>query len=268
VAMGITGTDVAKSTADMVLTDDNYASIVAAVEQGRVIYANIRKFVFFMLSTNLTEIMVIFVAALLRLPLPLTVIQLLTLNLLTDGFPALALAVEKGEPQVMQRPPRPKNEPIIKKSMRIGLTIQTVCQTAVALGAFLLGLWWHPGAALPPGQSPLLTLLRFNWTGVDVQTAETMAFITLALCELFRAYTVRSERLSVFQLGLFSNRAMQPAFLVSLVVLLSVVNVPFLQPVFNTHFLAAREWMVVLGLAVIPAIVEEITKFFIRRSGN
>jgi len=101
-----------------------------------------------------------------------------------------------------------------------------------------------------------------------VQTAETMAFITLALCELFRAYTVRSERLSVFQLGLFSNRAMQPAFLVSLVVLLSVVNVPFLQPVFNTHFLAAREWMVVLGLAVIPAIVEEITKFFIRRSGN
>ncbi len=268
VAMGITGTDVAKSTADMVLTDDNYASIVAAVEQGRVIYANIRKFVFFMLSTNLTEIMVIFVAALLRLPLPLTVIQLLTLNLLTDGFPALALAVEKGEPQVMQRPPRPKNEPIIKKSMRIGLTIQTVCQTAVALGAFLLGLWWHPGAALPPGQSPLLTLLRFNWTGVDVQTAETMAFITLALCELFRAYTVRSERLSVFQLGLFSNRAMQPAFLVSLVVLLSVVNVPFLQPVFNTHFLAAREWMVVLGLAVIPAIVEEITKFFLRRSGN
>lgn len=268
VAMGITGTDVAKSTADMVLTDDNYASIVAAVEQGRVIYANIRKFVFFMLSTNLTEIMVIFVAALLRLPLPLTVIQLLTLNLLTDGFPALALAVEKGEPQVMQRPPRPKNEPIIKKSMRIGLTIQTVCQTAVALGAFLLGLWWHPGAALPPGQSPLLTLLRFNWTGVDVQTAETMAFITLALCELFRAYTVRSERLSVFQLGLFSNRAMQPAFLVSLVVLLSVVNVPFLQPVFNTHFLAAREWMVVLGLAVIPAIVEEITKFFIRQSGN
>ena len=268
VAMGITGTDVAKSTADMVLTDDNYASIVAAVEQGRVIYANIRKFVFFMLSTNLTEIMVIFVAALLRLPLPLTVIQLLTLNLLTDGFPALALAVEKGEPQVMQRPPRPKNEPIIKKSMRIGLTIQTVCQTAVALGAFLLGLWWHPGAALPPGQSPLLTLLRFNWTGVDVQTAETMAFITLALCELFRAYTVRSERLSVFQLGLFSNRAMQPAFLVSLVVLLSVVNVPFLQPVFNTHFLAAREWMVVLGLAVIPAIVEEITKFFLRQSGN
>lgn len=268
VAMGITGTDVAKSTADMVLTDDNYASIVAAVEQGRVIYANIRKFVFFMLSTNLTEIMVIFVAALLRLPLPLTVIQLLTLNLLTDGFPALALAVEKGEPQVMQRPPRPKNEPIIKKSMRIGLTIQTVCQTAVALGAFLLGLWWHPGAALPPGQSPLLTLLRFNWTGVDVQTAETMAFITLALCELFRAYTVRSERLSVFQLGLFSNRAMQPAFLISLVVLLSVVNVPFLQPVFNTHFLAAREWMVVLGLAVIPAIVEEITKFFIRQSGN
>ncbi|HOT25448.1 MAG TPA: cation-translocating P-type ATPase [Anaerolineaceae bacterium] len=267
VAMGITGTDVAKGTADMVLTDDNYASIVAAVEQGRVIYANIRKFVFFMLSTNLTEIMVIFVAVLLRLPMPLTVIQLLTLNLLTDGFPALALAVEKGEPGVMRRPPRPKNEPIIKKSLAVGLTIQTVCQTAVALTAFLLGLWWHPGAALPPGQNPLLVLLRFNWAGVDVQTAETMAFITLALCELFRAYTVRSERLSVFQLGLFSNRAMQPAFLLSLVILLSVALVTFLQPVFNTHYLAAREWAVVLGLAIIPAVVEEITKFFLRRTG-
>jgi Ca2+-transporting ATPase len=137
----------------------------------------------------------------------------------------------------------------------------------VALTAFLLGLWWHPGAALPPGQNPLLVLLRFNWAGVDVQTAETMAFITLALCELFRAYTVRSERLSVFQLGLFSNRAMQPAFLLSLVILLSVALVTFLQPVFNTHYLAAREWAVVLGLAIIPAVVEEITKFFLRRTG-
>ncbi len=268
VAMGITGTDVAKGTADMVLTDDNYASIVAAVEQGRVIYSNIRKFVFFLLSSNLAEIMIIFLATLFRLPMPLTVIQLLLLNLLTDGLPALALAMEKGDPDVMQHPPRPKNEPVINKSMGTGLVIQTIFQTAAVLGAFLLGLWWHPGAALPTGQNPLLTLLRFDWAGVDVLTAETMAFVTLSLCELFRAYTVRSERNSVFKLGVFSNPAMQPAVLVSLLVLLLVVNVPFLQPVFNTHSLAAREWLAVLGLGLMPAVVEEITKFFLRKTGK
>ena len=113
VAMGITGTDVAKETADMVLTDDNYVSIVSAVEQGRIIYNNIRKFVFFLLSSNVAEIMVIFLATLAGLPSPLTVIQLLWLNLITDGAPALALAMEKGDPDIMSRPPRPKNEPII-----------------------------------------------------------------------------------------------------------------------------------------------------------
>jgi Ca2+-transporting ATPase len=266
VAMGITGTDVAKGTADMVLTDDNYASIVAAVEQGRVIYANIRKFVFFLLSSNLAEIMIIFLATLLGLPMPLTVIQLLLLNLLTDGLPALALAVEKGDPDVMQQPPRPKNEPVINKSMTTGLVIQTIFQTAAVLGAFLLGLWRHPGAALPAGANPFLTLLRFDWAGVDVLTAETMAFVTLSLCELFRAYTVRSERVSVFKLGVFSNPAMQPAVLVSLLVMLLVVNVPFLQPVFNTHFLAAQEWMAVIGLGLVPAVVEEITKLFLRKA--
>ncbi len=106
VAMGITGTDVAKETADMVLTDDNYASIVAAVEQGRIIYGNIRKFVFFLLSSNVAEIMVIFLATLAGLPSPLTAIQLLWLNLITDGAPALALAMEKGDPDIMLRKPR------------------------------------------------------------------------------------------------------------------------------------------------------------------
>ncbi|HMB21933.1 MAG TPA: HAD-IC family P-type ATPase, partial [Anaerolineales bacterium] len=129
VAMGITGTDVAKETADMVLTDDNYASIVAAVEQGRIIYSNIRKFVFFLLSSNVAEIMVIFLATLAGLPAPLTAIQLLWLNLITDGAPALALAVEKGDPDIMQQKPRSKSEPIINRSMTLGLVIQTIAQT-------------------------------------------------------------------------------------------------------------------------------------------
>ncbi len=268
VAMGITGTDVAKETADMVLTDDNYASIVAAVEQGRIIYSNIRKFVFFLLSSNVAEIMIIFLATLAGLPAPLTAIQLLWLNLITDGAPALALAMEKGDPDIMSHKPRAKTEPIINRTMGLGITIQTVAQTSAVLLAFGLGLLWHleGGAAIPAGTNPLIYLLQYNWRGVDVQTAETMAFVTLSLCELFRAYTVRSERASLFSIGVFSNRYMQLAVGLSIALLLIVCGVPFLQPIFNTHFLSVREWSVVLGLALLPAISEEITKFFLRMS--
>jgi len=270
VAMGITGTDVAKETADMVLTDDNYASIVAAVEQGRVIYSNIRKFVFFLLSSNVAEIMVIFLATLAGLPTPLTAIQLLWLNLITDGAPALALAMEKGDPDVMSQKPRPKHEAIINRTMGLGIFIQTITQTSAVLFAFALGLSWHlqAGAQIPTGINPLIYILHYNWHGVDVQTAETMAFVTLSLCELFRAYTVRSERASIFRIGLFSNVYMQLAVGASILLLVLVCAVPFLQPVFNTHFLSVREWAIILGLALVPAISEEITKFFLRMSAK
>ena len=264
IAMGITGTDVAKETADMVLTDDNYASIVSAVEQGRVIYSNIRKFVFFLLSSNLAEIMIIFLATLAGLPAPLTAIQLLWLNLITDGAPALALAVEKGDPDIMQQMPRAKSEPIVNRSMMLGLVVQTIAQTGAVLSAFALGLLWHLEAGASVVGNPITYLLAHDWRGIDVQTAETMAFVTLSLCELFRAYTVRSERASIFQIGIFSNRYMQYAVGLSITLLLLVVNLPFLQPIFNTHPLSGREWGVVLGLAILPAIAEEITKFFLR----
>jgi Ca2+-transporting ATPase len=264
VAMGITGTDVAKETADMVLTDDNYASIVAAVEQGRIIYANIRKFVFFLLSSNIAEIMIIFLATLAGLPTPLTAIQLLWLNLLTDGAPALALAMEKGDPDVMEIAPRPKEEPIINRSMSLGIIVQTIAQTGTVLGAFMLGLSWHLASQIPAGANPLMYLLQYNWAGLDVQTAETMAFVTLSLCELFRAYTVRSERVSLFRLGMFSNKYMQMAVGASILLLLLVVNVPFLQPIFNTHFLAFDEWLIVIGFSLIPATAEELTKLYLR----
>jgi len=268
VAMGITGTDVAKETADMVLTDDNYASIVSAVEQGRIIYSNIRKFVFFLLSSNVAEIMIIFLATLAGLPPPLTAIQLLWLNLITDGAPALALAMERGDPDIMSRKPRAKSEPIVNRSMGVGILIQTITQTGAVLTAFTLGLIWHleAGAHIPAGMNPLAYLMQHDWHGIDVQAAETMAFVTLSLCELFRAYTVRSERASIFTIGIFSNRYMQYAVGLSITLLLLVTSVPFLQPIFNTHFPSAREWAVVVGLALIPAISEEITKFFLRKS--
>ncbi len=264
VAMGITGTDVAKESADMVLTDDNYASIVAAVEQGRIIYDNIRKFVYFLLSSNVAEIMIIFLATIAGLPTPLTAIQLLWLNLLTDGAPALALAMEKGDPDIMQRKPRPTNEPIINKSMGSGIILQTITQAGATLGAFSVGLLWHLQQNLPAGANPLIYLLKYNWRGVDVQTAETMAFVTLSLCELFRAYTVRSERLSIFKIGVFSNRYMQYAVGFSIFLLILVTGLPFLQPIFNTHFMSLTEWSIVVGLALIPAFSEEIFKAYVR----
>lgn len=267
IAMGITGTDVAKEAADMVLTDDNYASIVSAVEQGRIIYDNIRKFVFFLLSSNVAEITIIFLATLAGLPPPLTAIQLLWLNLVTDGAPALALAMEKGDPDIMKRKPRRKDEPIMNRSMGLGIIIQTITQTGATLAAFALGLYWHglDQGMLARGVNPILAILQQDWRGIDVQTAETMAFVTLSLCELFRAYTVRSERNSVFTIGLFSNSYMQKAVGLSIALILLVVSVPFLQPIFNTHFMRPVEWLVVIGLALIPATAEELTKFFLRR---
>jgi Ca2+-transporting ATPase len=241
VAMGITGTDVAKETADMVLTDDNYASIVAAVEQGRIIYANIRKFVFYLLSCNLGEIATIFIATLAGLPSPLTAIQLLWLNLVTDGAPALALGMEKGDPDTMDQPPRPPAEPVINRSMLVGIVLQTLAITGVTLGAYFVGLRAHPGAP---------------------EFAETMAFATLSISELLRALTARSERYPLLRIGLFSNRTMVYAVLSSLLLVAAVLYVPFLQPVFNTVTLGWRQWELIAPLVFVPAVVAELTKFF------
>ncbi len=262
VSMGITGTDVAKEASDMVLTDDNYASIVAAVEQGRVIYANIRKFVFFLLSSNVAEIMIIFLATLAGLPAPLAAIQLLWLNLVTDGAPALALSVEPGNPDTMELLPRPKEEPIVNRSMLLGIIVHTITQTGATLSAYILGLF----TLVPAGTNPIRTLLSTNWLDYDIDVPLTMAFVTISLCELFRANTVRSERYSLIRIGLFSNRFMMPAIATSVILLLLVVNVPFLQPIFHTAALNINQWLLIVGLALIPAISEEITKIFIRRA--
>jgi Ca2+-transporting ATPase len=244
VAMGVTGTDVAKETADMVLTDDNYASIVSAVEQGRIIYANIRKFVFYLLSCNLAEIVVIFLAILAGLPSPLTPIQLLWLNLITDGAPALALGMEKGDPDTMDRPPRPPKEPVINKPMRVRIGIQTIAISAVTLSAYLMGIAMYPGVP---------------------EEAKTMAFVTLSFSELLRAFTARSENYPLLRIGIFSNRVMLYAVVSSLLLLLAVIYTPFLQPIFNTVALGWAEWQVVLPLLFVPAIVAELTKWVMSR---
>jgi len=212
--------------------------------------------------------MIIFLATLAGLPPPLTAIQLLWLNLITDGAPALALAMEKGDPDIMDQKPRAKSEPIVNRSMGVGIIIQTIVQTSAVLGAFVMGLAWHleAGSSIPSGMNVLSYILAHDWRGIDVQTAETMAFVTLSLAELFRAYTVRSERASLFSIGIFSNKYMQYAVGLSITLLLLVSSVPFLQLIFNTHFMSGREWGLVVGLAFMPAVAEEITKFFLRRN--
>jgi P-type Ca2+ transporter type 2C len=244
VAMGITGTDVSKETAAMVLTDDNYASIVAAVEEGRTIYANIRKFVYYLLSCNMGEILVIFVATLLGWPLPLTATQLLVLNLLTDGAPALALGLEKAEPDVMARPPRHPDEPVINRTMVRGIVVQALAIGVAVLVAFRIGLAWFPG---------------------NLHHAETMAFATLSLSELLRAYTARSERFNLWQIGFWTNRQMQYAVAASLLIQLAIIYVPVLDPIFNTAFLGLAEWAVMLPLILLPAAAAEVMKYLQRR---
>ena len=159
----------------MILTDDNFASIVSAVEEGRVIYSNIRKFIFFLLSCNIAEILIIFAAMVIGLPIPLKPIQLLWLNLLTDAFPALALGMETKEPDIMEKQPRNPNEPIMDKRMKWQIAIQSIFMTVAVLGVYIFAL---------------------NHFGL--RTARTYAFTTLIFSELLRAYTSRSETYSVF----------------------------------------------------------------------
>lgn len=240
VAMGITGTDVAKETADMVLTDDNYASIVSAVEQGRIIYSNIRKFVYYLLSCNAAEIMVIFLATLFGWPVPLTAIQLLWLNLVTDGAPALALGYEKGDPDIMNHPPRPPKEPIVNKFMQLGIVVQTIAITTATLGAFAIGLYTDSG---------------------HIELAESMAFVTLSMGELLRAYTARSEYYPLLKIGPFKNKLMNWAVLISFVLILLVIYVPFLQPIFNTRTLSWTQWLEMIPLILLPSVAAEVLKY-------
>ncbi|MEI8132798.1 MAG: cation-translocating P-type ATPase [Leptolinea sp.] len=247
IAMGITGTDVAKQTADMVLTDDNYASIVAAVEQGRVIYSNIRKFVYYLISCNLAEILIIFIPTLLGRGSPLSAIQLLWLNLISDGAPALALGTEKGDPDTMDQKPRPSNEPIINKKMTIGVIVQAVADTITTLSAYLIG--WNIGGG-----------------GVEgTRIAHTMAFVTLSLSEMLRAFTARSERYPILKIGIFSNPKMNLAVLSSFLLLMMVIYVPFFNPIFDTYPLQWWEWVEILPLMIIPSAAAEISKWFLYR---
>ncbi|MGI9953327.1 cation-translocating P-type ATPase [Moorellaceae bacterium AZ2] len=238
VAMGITGTEVAKEASDMVLLDDNFATIVNAVEEGRTIYDNIRRAIHYLLSCNAGEIAVIFSAILLGLRSPLTALQILWVNLVTDGLPALALGLEPPEKGVMKRPPRKPGEGVFAGGMGTKILWQ-----GALIGLLSLASYW---LALREGRT--------------LQEAHTMAFVTLAVSQLVHSFNVRSMTQSLFTIGLTTNRNLVYAFLASLSLQLAVIFVPFLRNVFETAMLRPGDWVVVAALSVVPLVAVEASK--------
>jgi len=242
IAMGITGTDVTKEAAAMMLTDDNFASIVAAVEEGRGVFGNIKKYLMYLLSSNIGEIGLMAGSVLLGLPLPLTAVQILYVNLATDGLPALALSVDPPETDLMKRKPR---------NPRTGIFTRPVV-TLMMLG----GLW-----------STLINLGLFSWainSGRSTEEAMTMTFVSLVLIQFFKAYNFRSDRHSVLHKP-FANKWLNLAVGWEIVLLALIVYLPFLHESFNTYSLPLVDWLIVGGLAVTIMPVLEIAKWMIRR---
>jgi P-type Ca2+ transporter type 2C len=245
VAMGITGTDVSKEAADMVLLDDNFATIVASVEEGRRIYDNIRKFIKYALASNSGEILVMLAAPLIGMPLPLTSLQILWVNLLTDGLPGLALAVEPAERTIMQRPPYPPRENIFGRGMG-----RDILWIGLLMGLISLGVG-YPYYLMNPSTSPAV------W--------QTMIFTTLTLSQMGNALATRSDRDTLFQIGLFSNKAMLGSVLLTFVLQLAVIYIPFLNRAFSTTPLSLRDLLISLGFSLIVFFAVELVKWIRQR---
>lgn len=243
VAMGVTGTDVAKEASDMVLLDDNFVSIVAAIREGRAIFDNIRKFIHFVLSHNIGEILAMFAATLIGWPMPLVPIQILWINLVTDSLPALALGMEKAEPGIMERKPRPVEERILPNHLLRLMLFQGSIVGFSTLAAFA----WE-----------------YFWGSRDVTRAQGVAFAASILAQNVQAFNVRSNRLSIFQLGVFTNKYLIGAFMLVVVTLLGLMYIPPLSAIFKAAPLTLDEWIVVTLLALLPLVVIEVYKFVLR----
>lgn len=242
IAMGITGTDVSKEASDMILTDDNFASIVKAIEEGRTIYNNIRKVVAYLLSCNIGEIILIFFAMLIGFASPLGAIQLLAINLITDAFPAFALGMENKEDNIMNKKPRDPKESIVDKKTLLAISIQSISLASAALLSFVIGYF------------------EFKTASNRFETARTFCFITLVLGELFRAYSARSESKSIFKMNIFSNKFLNKTVLLSALFLFATVYIPFLNEIFGTVYLKITDLEIAFILAFIPMLGGELSK--------
>jgi Ca2+-transporting ATPase len=245
IAMGITGTDVSKEAAAMTLIDDNFASIVAAVEEGRGVFSNIKKYLMYLLSSNIGEIGLMAGASIAGLPLPLSAVQILYVNLATDGLPALALAVDPPEADLMHRPPRNPRSGLFTRPIIILMLIGGLWSTAVNLGLFFWSLS----------------------SGRGLEEAMTMTFVSLVLIQFFKAYNYRSDRQSIMRRP-FSNRWLNMAISWELIMLTLILYVPFLSDLFGTYRLPLRDWLIVVGVASTISPVLETVKFIVRRYGK
>jgi len=257
VAMGITGTDVSKGASDMILTDDNFTTIVRAIEEGRNIYANIKKAVVFLLSCNLGEVITIFASILFFWPVPLLPTQILWINLITDSLPAIALGVDPGDKDVMKRKPRDPKQSFFAEGAGIRAIIGGFLIGILTLIAFYFGLTEH-GYSLGSKDIP-----------EDVLTySRTMAFVVIAASQLFYSLSMRNFEKSIIKIGIFSNRYLIGAIAIGLFLQLVVISVPILASAFSVHNLNLRDWAIVIAFALTPLIVNEIIKAVMRPSEN
>ncbi|MDO5100688.1 MAG: cation-translocating P-type ATPase [Eubacteriales bacterium] len=268
VAMGITGTDVAKGASDLILTDDNFATIVDAVEEGRNIYSNIKKSIMFLLSCNIGEIVSLFFAVLFGWPVPLQSVHLLWVNLITDTFPALSLGVDPGDPDIMKAKPRKSSESLFKGRV-VFLIGNGILIGFLTLAAFVVG------AAMYSNIHDIGDLLlhiadeaTFHNDIEGLQHARTMAFVVLSVSQLFHAFNLRSEDKSIFKVGIFSNKWLVGSLFAGLLVQICVIYVPFLANAFKVIPLNLTDWAIVLGMAVIPLVVNEIAKLLFHRKNK
>lgn len=253
VAMGITGTDVSKGASDMILTDDNFTTIVHAIEEGRNIYNNIKKSVIFLLSCNLGEVIAIFFSVLFYWPVPLMATQLLWINLITDTLPAIALGVDPGDKDVMKKKPRNPKEGFFAKGAGFRAVLGGTLIGALTLAAFYFGLREY-GYSLSSKNIPEAVLTY----------ARTMAFVVLAGSQLFFSLAMRHSTKSIFQIGLFSNRFLILAIIIGFMLQLMVISVPFLASAFKVQMLSAADWGLVLLFSLVPLILKELSKLFMR----
>lgn len=254
VAMGITGTDVSKGASDMILTDDNFTTIVRAVEEGRNIYNNIKKSVIFLLSCNLGEVISVFVSVLFSWPVPLLPTQILWVNLITDSLPAIALGVNPGDKDVMKKPPRDPQESFFANGAGGRSVIGGTLIGILTLLAFYLGLREH-GYSLGLAADIPKEVLTY---------ARTMAFVVLAASQLFYSLSIRNFNKSVLQIGVFSNLYLIGAIIVGLILQIGVISLPVLANAFKVHNLSLRDWSLVVAFALVPLIINEIIKMIAR----
>ena len=253
VAMGITGTDVSKGASDMILTDDNFTTIVRAIEEGRNIYNNIKKSVIFLLSCNLGEVVAIFASILFFWPVPLLPTQILWINLVTDTLPAIALGIDPGDKDVMKAKPRNPKESFFAGGAGVRALIGGTLIGLLTLAAFYYGLYEH-GYSMGAQEIPDEIL----------SYARTMAFVVLAAAQLFYSLSMRSATKSIFQVGLFTNKPLIGAIIAGFVLQLGVISIPFLASAFKVQNLSLQDWGLVFGFALIPLTVNELIKVGLR----